>query len=649
MKSNKISSLKEKVVGIVLLSYLILNSVLVLNIEAKSIDIDNSIIGIQYVDHAPILILSNDNFTDYSFPGLGTSEEPYIIEDLRIITTTSNGIEINDTSVYFIIRNCYIETDGKGILVRYAGDGMVVIENNHMVGNDADAIIVSYTDSPIVANNTGVGDHTGVRMHASNNPLIYNNSFYGGNPLGYIAASGTYLSSVYSATMYNNTFDDFNRGIFTLDCSNCLFINNTCLNTKEYGAIYLSSSYDSYVINNTITTSLAYDGIRLYQSDRNEIAYNTITYCDDYGINMQPGSDDNIIYHNNLFDNNIGGSSQGFDTSSSYNNKWYNEGLSEGNYWDDYIGSGAYTISGDSGIYDLYPLEYPMQYSWDYNASIPLDDIYEENDDFYEAALISVNTTHTLYAFDDDYFTLDLTSSQHIELILSFNDLAVDLDLYLCDYTGEIIAGSEGFASPEIVNFDCTYSGTYFIVVVYFSGSIGLQYDLFIEITPRAIFDDEYEDNDYLDEAATLPDEGNFILFYADIDLFNITLSRDYTYTFTMSFNSQIIDLDMYLLPPDFNGEEEDIEAYSNLYTSPEQFTYRPSYSDVYTLFILAYVEDEYDLITPSEYTLTISKTLYTTEDPGNGDDKITLTSFSVILIPLSIVTLVMIFKKRRK
>ena len=276
------------------------------------------------------------------------------------------------------------------------------------------------------------------------------------------------------------------------------------------------------------------------------------------------------------------------------------------------------------------------------------DDIYEENDDFYEAASISVNTTHSLYAFDDDYFTLDLTSSQHIELILSFDYVAADLDLYLCDYSGEIIDGSEDIESPEVVNFDCTYTGTYYIVIVYFSGSIGLQYDLFIEVTKSAIIDDEYEDNDYLDEAATLPDQGTFSLFYADIDLFNITLSSDYTYTITMSFNSLVIDLDMYLLPSDFNGEEEDIEAYSNDYSSPEQFTFRPSYTDIYVLFIVAYVENEYDPITPSEYTLTISRTLYTTEDPGNGDETPNFTSFAVILIPLSIVALVMIYRKRK-
>ena len=447
--------------------------------------------------------------------------------------------------------------------------------------------------------------------------------------------------------MYNNTFDSFNRGIFTSDSSGCILINNSCLNSKEYGAIYLNHTDYSQIINNTVSNSIVYDGIRLYQSSHNKIAYNTISDCDDYGINLQSDSQNNTIYHNNLYDNHIG-YSQGYDASVYNNNIWYNSTLNEGNFWNEYTSPGVYQIFGDSGIYDYFPLNSPIQYGENYTGEIYVDDIYEENDDFYAAKSIDVNITHSLYAWDNDYFVLELTSSQHIELILDFNDLQVDLDLYLCDYTGKIVAFSEDITSPEIINYDCIYTGIYFIVVTYYSGVLGLQYDLFIEVTTSAFQDDNYEDNDYLDEAATLPDEGVFELFYADIDLFNITLSPDYTYTITMTFNAQIIDLDMYLLPPDFNGEEEDIEAYSNLYISPERITYRPDSTGVYILFILAYVENEYDPIIPSEYTLTISKTLYTTDDPGTTPTP-TPTSLSLVLIPLAFVLLGILTKRRKR
>jgi parallel beta-helix repeat protein len=630
----------------ILFASLIFSSSVIYNLKASMDEQGLNLVNLKYIDHAPILILNDNNFTDYGFPGIGTFSNPYIIEDLRIITTASDGIHINGTTKHFIVRNCYIETDAEGIVVKYASSGTAIIENNHMVGNDGDAIVVVSTDYPIVANNTGIGDHAGVRMHLTNHPLIYNNSFYGGNPSGYIATAGTYFSNVNYAIMYDNTFEEFNRGIFTLDCNDCIFINNTCLGTKEYGAIYLFNTDYSHIINNTITSSYSYDGIRLNQSDYNEIAYNTISLCDDFGISMESSSNYNRIYHNNVFDNNIGGSSQGYDSSSSNGNIWYNKTLNQGNYWDDYSGSGSYTIYGGSGIYDLYPLLYPIQYGEHYAA--PQDDAYEENDDFLEASPISINTTHALKAFDDDYFIIDLTDSNHIELIMTFIDSEVDLDIYLCDYAGEILDGSEGYSSPEIVNYDCTYSGIYYIVVLYYSGLIGSNYELTIEVTQSAFVDDEYENNDYLDEAATLPDEGIFELYYKDIDLFNITLSRDYIYTFTMTFNHMVIDLDMYLLPPDFNGEEEDIEAYSNEYTSPEEFVYRPGYTDVYILFIIAYVENEYDLITPSEYTLEISKTLYTTEDPGNGDDTPKFTSASFVLIPFVVLTLALLYRKRK-
>lgn len=640
-------SVKLEIALAILMGVLIFCNLINYNLHAKTMNGDQPVIDMQYIDHAPILIEYDSNFTDYGFTGSGIENDPYIIENLRINTTTSNGIEINGTTKHFRIRNCYIETDGKGILIRYAGEGTVLVENNHMVGNNGDAIIVSYTDYPIVANNTGTGDHVGVRMHACNNSLIYNNSFYGGNPSGYVAAAGSYLSKVNSAKMYNNTFNDFDLGIFALECYDCILINNTCLNTKAFGAIYFYHTFNSYIINNTLTTSLVDDGIRLLESSYNEISYNSISNCNDYGINLQSGSRNNTIYHNNLYNNHIG-YSQGYDSSASYNNIWYNDILNEGNFWNEYTSPGVYVIYGDSGIYDYFPLNNPIQYGENYTGEIYVDDIYEENDDFYAASSIGINTTHSLYAWDNDYFVLDLTSTQHIELILSFNDIEVDLDLYLCDYTGEIVAFSEDIISPEVINHDCIYTGIYFIVVTYYSGVLGLQYDLFIEVTTSPFQDDNYEDNDYLDEAATLPDEGVFDLFYADIDLFNITLSPDYTYTFTMSFNAQIIDLDMFLLPPDFNGEEEDIEAYSNLYTSPERINYRPDYSGVYILFILAYVENEYEPIIPSEYTLTISKTLYTTEESDNGDDTPTLTSYSLILLPLSLILLSILFRRKK-
>ncbi|MHA1592658.1 MAG: hypothetical protein ACTSUP_09320, partial [Candidatus Heimdallarchaeaceae archaeon] len=42
--------------------------------------------------HGPIEIITDDNFTDYGFPGSGTDVDPYIIQEYNITTTSGSGI-----------------------------------------------------------------------------------------------------------------------------------------------------------------------------------------------------------------------------------------------------------------------------------------------------------------------------------------------------------------------------------------------------------------------------------------------------------------------------------------------------------------------------------------------------------------------------
>jgi parallel beta-helix repeat protein len=82
--------------------------------------LSTSFVGVSYPiaslgsgNHAPIRIIGNDQFTEENgvTDGSGTEEDPYIIEDWVIVSdgTASQGIFINNTDVYFIIRNCTIQ------------------------------------------------------------------------------------------------------------------------------------------------------------------------------------------------------------------------------------------------------------------------------------------------------------------------------------------------------------------------------------------------------------------------------------------------------------------------------------------------------------------------------------------------------------
>ncbi|MFW9961112.1 MAG: CARDB domain-containing protein, partial [Candidatus Thorarchaeota archaeon] len=87
-----------------------------------------------------IEILSDDDFVSQGWPGEGTSEEPYVIEDLYILTYWSEptGIIIHNTRANFTIQNCtfvdYDDTvDGTGIDLWNVTNG-VMANNTFLLG-----------------------------------------------------------------------------------------------------------------------------------------------------------------------------------------------------------------------------------------------------------------------------------------------------------------------------------------------------------------------------------------------------------------------------------------------------------------------------------------------------------------------------------
>ncbi|MHA2242049.1 MAG: hypothetical protein ACXACE_10615, partial [Candidatus Thorarchaeota archaeon] len=68
-----------------------------------------------YIEREPIVITSNDNFTDYGFPGDGTVGDPYTISGYNI-TTTDICISIKNTDAYFTIRDCFLYGVRNGVI-----------------------------------------------------------------------------------------------------------------------------------------------------------------------------------------------------------------------------------------------------------------------------------------------------------------------------------------------------------------------------------------------------------------------------------------------------------------------------------------------------------------------------------------------------
>jgi parallel beta-helix repeat protein len=86
--------------------------VLFLLVSSSLVGVSSPIVFLSLGNHSPIRIIGNGEFTEENgvTDGSGTEEDPYIIENWVIVSdgSSSQGIFISNTTVYFKIRNCTI-------------------------------------------------------------------------------------------------------------------------------------------------------------------------------------------------------------------------------------------------------------------------------------------------------------------------------------------------------------------------------------------------------------------------------------------------------------------------------------------------------------------------------------------------------------
>ncbi|MHA1198401.1 MAG: right-handed parallel beta-helix repeat-containing protein [Candidatus Heimdallarchaeaceae archaeon] len=257
-----------------------------------------------------IEVFSDNDFITLGFPGSGTVENPYLIENYDIVSSDINneGVYVQNTTKHFVIQNCEITNSFYGILVEDIAPDTCQILNNRLYENK----------------------HDGAALKNSSGVIIAGNLFEDG-----IVAAGMALDH----------------------CSNVLFANNTIRNHHSSGLLVYSSS-DINITRNIIKNS-KYKGISIINTSNCTIYKNQFELNDEHGIDFVQNCINNIIYHNNFIDNFlVGGICQARDSDGM--NTWYNSLIQEGNYWSDYSGTGNYTIEGEEGCCDLYPLTEPV-------------------------------------------------------------------------------------------------------------------------------------------------------------------------------------------------------------------------------------------------------------------------------------------------
>ncbi|UJG44059.1 MAG: right-handed parallel beta-helix repeat-containing protein [Candidatus Heimdallarchaeum endolithica] len=242
--------------------------------------------------HHSIEITSDDNFS--SFPGSGTKDDPYIIKDYIIYSSSKYGIYIFNTTKYFIVQNCKVKSSYlSGLYISHIKNGTGKILDNEF-NSDNYGIYVDSSNNLSIINNIYLAKY-GIYMHSSANNYIAKNEFYS-------LFKGINIIYSNNITIENNTyFESTQISIRLLYSSNNTIINNTFTKVKK--AIYIYYSFNNFLTGNNFTNNEV--AINLIYSDKNFIFNNSFQLSEINSINLESSLNNSIINNSCFYcDNN---------------------------------------------------------------------------------------------------------------------------------------------------------------------------------------------------------------------------------------------------------------------------------------------------------------------------------------------------------
>ncbi len=218
----------------------------------------------------PIQIFNNSDFVPY--PGVGTENQPYVLENYVINSGITAGIWIENTTVHFIIRNCTITNFDSGIKLDNVSNGL--IENTTLRNNQA-GISSTYCTNLTIINNS-----------------LSNNYDYGID-----------ISNAINLLITNNTANSNDIGLYVVHSNYTRMINNTVMNNGgflfgPFGGIRINNTRHSTVSQNTASNNIWTNGISVYNSENITLSFNTAN-----SNSYKEGIFLNNVNHSKLFNN----------------------------------------------------------------------------------------------------------------------------------------------------------------------------------------------------------------------------------------------------------------------------------------------------------------------------------------------------------
>lgn len=244
----------------------------------------NPIIPSDIIFADPISITSDLELSAAASSGIGSSGDPYIIENLDINSIDFDGIYIYGTSSHFLIRNCTIITPNTyGIDIYNVATGTANVWNCSITAGIS-GIRVRNSNYPNIFNNTIDGcDTAGLELSGCYSADLYNNTIFDNHFGIYVIAC--YHSNIY----YNYVYDNADDGIQVQDSDETVIQYNTCNNNVDGIEVY--SCYDPFVGNNWLNDNELF-GIYIRWSDYARVGGNNFHAC---GLGVYDGDKDKLL------------------------------------------------------------------------------------------------------------------------------------------------------------------------------------------------------------------------------------------------------------------------------------------------------------------------------------------------------------------
>lgn len=239
------------------------------------------------------------------------------------------------------------------------------ISGNSLFGPMLEGLQIYSSDNITVTENVLERPYFGLIVDASNSLVAHNHISEGENN-GLMLVRSTNTTVEYN-DCHVNSLTGRGYGLVVDDCVNCTVSSNSAVWSIGNG-LRLSDSIGCTISSNVLERNSG-TGMYIGFSSNCTIVSNSIQRNTEDGIRIGHSS------NNTLFLNRIGLNHDGNALDDGSNNTWDNGVV--GNYWDDYIGSGIYDISGTAQSVDRFPMKLMIEDGVPPILSHPNDVTYE--------------------------------------------------------------------------------------------------------------------------------------------------------------------------------------------------------------------------------------------------------------------------------